>query len=177
MPFGEYFPVPGFIRSWMRLKNLAYVDLAPGAPDQPPLSIAGLKLGETICYEDSYAVEQLAVLRDADVLVNVSNDAWYGDSSAPHQHLQITRMRAIEAGRYMMRATNNGVSAIIGPDGRVLVRSRQFVPEVIKGEVVPYAGLTPYARLRNYPVLALCLCALAVAAWSARRARRYPRAR
>ena len=168
VPFGEFFPVPGFIRSWMRLRNLAYVDLAPGAEHQPPLSAGGLKLGETICYEDSYAAEQLAVLADADALVNVSNDAWYGDSSAPHQHLQITRMRAIEAGRYMMRATNNGVSAIIAPDGRVLVRSRQFVPEVIRGEVVPYAGLTPYARLRNYPVLLLCLLALAGALWSRR---------
>lgn len=163
VPFGEYFPVPGFIRSWMRLRNLAYTDLAPGAADQPPLYVGGLKLGETICYEDSYAVEQLAVLSVADVLVNVSNDAWYGDSSAPHQHLQITRMRAIEAGRYMMRATNNGVSAIIGPDGRVLVRSRQFVPQVIKGTVTPYEGLTPYARLRNYPVLCLSTLALALA--------------
>jgi apolipoprotein N-acyltransferase len=170
VPFGEYFPVPEFVRSWMRLQNLAYVDLAPGAERQPPLHVAGLKLGETICYEDSYAAEQLEVLKEADVLVNVSNDAWYGDSSAPHQHLEITRMRSLEAGRWMMRATNNGISALIAPDGRVVARTRQFVPEVLKGTVTPYSGLTPYARLGNRPVLILCVFGLLLGLYVPRRA-------
>lgn len=171
VPFGEFFPVPSFVRAWMRLGNLAYVDLMPGPATQPPLHVAGLKLGETICYEDSYAAEQLAVLKDADVLVNVSNDAWYGDSSAPHQHLEITRMRALEAGRWMMRATNNGISALIAPDGRVVARTKQFVPEILKGTVTPYAGLTPYARLGNYPVLLLCVVALLLGIYVPYRAR------
>ena len=175
VPFGEYFPVPEFVRSWMRLRNLAYVDLAPGAAGQPPLHVAGLRLGETICYEDSYAAEQLAVLAEADVLVNVSNDAWYGDSSAPHQHLEITRMRSLEAGRWMMRATNNGVSALIAPDGRIAARTRQFVPEVLKGTVTPYSGLTPYARLGNYPVLVLCVLSLLLGLYVPRRAHVLPR--
>ncbi len=164
VPFGEFFPVPPFIRAWMRLRSLAYVDFMPGAADQGPLDAAGQKLGATICYEDAYAVEQLAVLRNASLLVNVSNDAWFGDSTAPHQHLQITRMRALEAGRWMIRATNNGISALIDPKGRVVVRSRQFEPEVLKGSVVPYAGLTPYAMLRNWPVLGACALLLGVGA-------------
>ncbi len=175
VPFGEYFPVPDFVRGWMRLRNLAYVDLAPGPAHQAPLHVAGLRLGETICYEDSYAAEQLAVLAEADVLVNVSNDAWYGDSSAPHQHLEITRMRSLEAGRWMMRATNNGVSALIAPDGRVVARTRQFVPEVLKGTVTPYGGLTPYARLGNCPVLVLCVLSLLLGLYVPRRAHVRPR--
>ncbi len=170
VPFGEFFPVPPFVRAWMRLKSLAYVDFMAGAADQGPLDAAGQKLGATICYEDAYAVEQLEVLKSATLLVNVSNDAWFGDSTAPHQHLQITRMRALEAGRWMIRGTNNGVSALIDPHGRVAARSRQFEPEVLKGSVVPYSGLTPYARWRNGPVLGTCLGLLALGALRRRRA-------
>lgn len=170
VPFGEFFPVPSFVRAWMRLKSLAYVDFMPGDADQGPLDAGGQKLGATICYEDAYAVEQLPVLAHATLLVNVSNDAWFGDSTAPHQHLQITRMRALEAGRWLIRATNNGISALIDPHGRVVVRSQQFVPEVVRGSVVPYTGLTPYARLRNWPVLGAC--ALLIVLGVARRRRR-----
>jgi apolipoprotein N-acyltransferase len=169
VPFGEFFPVPGFVREWMRLQSLTYVDFAPGDADQAALPAAGLRLGPTICYEDAYAVEQLAVLRDATLLVNVSNDAWFGDSTAPHQHLQIARFRSLEAGRWMMRATNNGVSALIDARGRVVARTKQFVPEVLKGEIVPYAGLTPYAIVRNWPVLAACALALLAGALRRRR--------
>ena len=171
VPFGEFFPVPALVRDWMRLKSLAYVDFAAGAPDQGALAAAGQKLGATICYEDAYGVEQLAVLREATLLVNVSNDAWFGDSTAPHQHLQIARLRALEAGRWLMRATNNGISAIIDPQGRVVARSRQFEPQVLTGEVVPLAGLTPYAIVRNWPVLGYCWAALAAGALVGRRRR------
>jgi apolipoprotein N-acyltransferase len=162
VPFGEYFPVPGFIRAWMRLKNLAYVDMSPGDAQQAPLSAAGQSFAATICYEDAYGGAQLATLDRATLLVNVSNDAWFGGSSAPHQHLQITRMRALEAGRYMVRATNNGISALIDARGRVYARSPQFVPDVLRGEVVPYAGLTPYARAGNAPVVLICMVALLI---------------
>ncbi len=170
VPFGEFFPVPSFIRAWMRLQSLTYVDFLAGAAEQGALDAAHQKLGVTICYEDAYGVEQLSVLRTATLLVNVSNDAWFGDSSAPHQHLQIARMRALEAGRWLVRATNNGISAYIDPRGRVVVKSHQFVPEVLHGTVVPYQGLTPYARVRNWPVLGTCLLLLIGAGrWRRRR--------
>lgn len=169
VPFGEFFPVPSFIRAWMRLKSLAYVDFMAGAADQGPLNAAGQKLGATICYEDAYGVEQLPVLTSATLLVNVSNDAWFGDSTAPHQHLQITRMRALEAGRWMIRGTNNGISALIDPHGQLIARSRQFEPEVLKGSVVPYTGLTPYAVVGNWPVLGACFGVLALGALRRRR--------
>jgi apolipoprotein N-acyltransferase len=169
VPFGEFFPVPGFIRSWMRLMSLSYVDMTPGADEQPALDAAGQKIGVTICYEDAYGSEQLAVLEDATLLVNVTNNAWFGDSTAPHQQLQMARFRALEAGRYLARATSNGISAIIGPDGAVIGRAVQFVPEVLEGSVTPFTGLTPYARTGNWPVLLGCALLAGVAFAAGRR--------
>jgi len=163
VPFGEFFPVPAFVRSWMRLMSLAYVDMTAGDDDQPAVDAAGEKVGVTICYEDAYGSEQLAVLREATLLVNVTNNAWFGDSTAPHQQLQMARFRALEAGRFLVRATSNGITAIISPDGTVVARAAQFVPAVLQGAVRPFSGLTPYARTGNWPVLALCSGLLALA--------------
>jgi len=169
VPFGEFFPVPEAVRSWMRLMSLSYVDMTPGTDDQPALDAAGEKIGVTICYEDAYGSEQLAVLDEATLLVNVTNNAWFGDSTAPHQQLQMARFRALEAGRYLVRATSNGVTAIIGPDGKVAAQAAQFVPETLRGSVRPFKGLTPYARTGNWPVLCACLGLLVAAAWTSRR--------
>jgi apolipoprotein N-acyltransferase len=162
VPFGEYFPVPDFVRQWMRLMSLPYVDISPGASDPIPLTIAGETIGMTICYEDSYGAEQLVFLPQAGFLVNVSNDAWFGDSIAPHQHLQIARMRALEAGRYLLRATNTGISAIIGPDGTVRARSPQFETDVLTGRIQVHRGATPYARMGNSVIVILSALMLIV---------------
>jgi len=162
VPFGEYFPVPSFIRSWMRLMNLPYTDGVPGAPDQPPFAVDGEQVAITICYEDVFGAEQLHYLPRATLLVNVSNDAWFGDSIAPHQHLQIARVRAAEAGRYLLRATNTGVTAIIDPRGAVAGTVPQFQASVLEHTVRGYTGATPYARFGNYPILFLVLVALLV---------------
>jgi apolipoprotein N-acyltransferase len=124
-----------------------------------------LKLGTTVCYEDAYGSSMLEPLRrgGADALVNVTNDAWFGHSSARHQHLQISRMRALEEGRYLIRAANDGISAIIGPHGEVVARAPEFRPAVLVSQVTPLAGLTPYARVGNWPVLSLAALALACA--------------
>jgi len=169
VPFGEYFPVPKFIRSWMRLMSLPYEDFTAGAQHQPTLSAAGQKLGITICYEDAFGSSQLEILHDATLLINVTNNAWFGDSTAPHQHLQIARMRALEAGRFLIRATNDGITAVIGPHGEIVGRLPQFQEAVLRADVRPMAGLTPYARFGNYPVVAGALCLLALAGWRRRR--------
>jgi apolipoprotein N-acyltransferase len=153
VPFGEYFPVPAFVRSWMRLMSLPYDDIAPGSESQPRLSAAGQTLGLTICYEDAFGSEQRSTLRDATLLINVTNNAWFGDSTAPHQHLQIARMRALEAGRYLVRAANDGITAVIGPHGEIVSRLPQFQEAVLRADVRPMTGLTPYARFGNYPVV------------------------
>jgi apolipoprotein N-acyltransferase len=169
VPFGEFFPVPAAVRDWMRLMNLPYSDFEAGASDQEPLAVAGELLAPTICYEDAYASEQLALVRRSTLLVNVTNDAWFGDSTAPHQHLDISRMRSLETGRPMLRATNDGVTALIAHDGTLLGRLPQFRPGVLTGTVEPRVGLTPYARFGNAPLLALALLAVATGFAAARR--------
>lgn len=155
VPFGEFFPVPQAVREWMRLMNLPYSDFEAGPDRQAPLAAAGERLAPTICYEDAYASEQLGLARESTLLVNVTNDAWFGDSTAPHQHLDISRMRSLETGRPMLRATNDGVTALIDYDGSLLDRLPQFEPGVLTGEVSPRSGLTPYVRFGNVPVLLL----------------------
>jgi apolipoprotein N-acyltransferase len=168
VPFGEYFPVPPVIRSWMRLMSLPYDDFTPGSEHQPTLSAAGQKLGLTICYEDAFGSSQLPILREATLLVNVTNNAWFGDSTAPHQHLQIARMRALEAGRFEVRAANDGITAVIDPHGKIIAQAAQFKEAVLRADVQPMSGLTPYARLGNYPVVLGAAMLLAFGAWRRR---------
>jgi apolipoprotein N-acyltransferase len=158
VPFGEYFPVPDWVRERMRLMNLPYTNMTPGEPRQPLLETAsGDRLAVAICYEDAYGTEQLYALPDATILVNVSNDAWFGDSIAPHQHLEIARVRAIEAARFVVRATNNGISAFIGPRGELLQTAPQFEYATLTMNVVPMKGATPYSVVGNWPVISLAL--------------------
>ena len=97
------------------------------------------------------------------MLVNVSNDGWFGDSLAPHQHLEMARLRARETGRPMLRATNTGISAIIDHTGRVIARSPQFEEAVVTGTITPRQGATPYVLLGNTPVVILTVLCLLVA--------------
>ncbi len=169
VPFGEYFPVPEFVREWMRLLSLPYSDITPGPRAQSPLPLAGEMAAPTICYEDAFGAEQLDFLPEAGLLLNVSNDAWFGNSLAPHQHLQIARMRALESGRFLLRATNTGISAVIGPQGTVLARSPQFETHVLTAEIHPRAGSTPYVRIGNAAVVVLAVLLLIAGSFSARR--------
>ncbi len=169
VPFGEYFPVPDFIRGWMRYMNLPTGDAIPGAHDQPPFDVAGEKVAITICYEDVFGAEQLRSLPEATLLVNVSNDGWFGDSIAPHQHLQIARVRAAEAGRYMLRSTNTGVTAVIDNRGAVVETLPQFHVGLLKQTVRGHTGATPYARVGNWLIVVLALAVLAGAHVLARR--------
>jgi apolipoprotein N-acyltransferase len=154
VPFGEYFPVPDFVREWMRLLKLPNKDISAGSAKQPVLVAAdGTKMGVAICYEDAYGAEQLYALPEATVMINVSNDGWFGKSIAAFQHLQIARMRALEVGRWVVRATNNGMSAFIGPGGELLAVAPQFEFATLDLAIQPRAGLTPYARMGNVAIL------------------------
>jgi apolipoprotein N-acyltransferase len=169
VPFGEYFPVPEVVRNWMRMRNLPSYDMAAGAPEQPLLELPdGTTLAAAICYEDAYGAEQLHALPDAELLINVSNDAWFGDSIAPHQHLEIARARALEAGRYVVRATNNGISAFIGPRGELLKTVPQFQYATMTMDVRPMTGATPYSQGGNWPVVSVSLVLLAWYGWRSR---------
>ncbi|HWM27185.1 MAG TPA: apolipoprotein N-acyltransferase, partial [Woeseiaceae bacterium] len=166
VPFGEFFPVPDKVREWMRLMSLPHSDMTPGEPQQALLETpAGDKLAVAICYEDAYGAEQLYALPEATILINVSNDAWFGDSIAPHQHLDIARVRAVEAGRYVVRATNNGISAFIGPRGELLQIAPQFRYATLTMDVLPMEGRTLYAMLGNWPIVTLALSVIVWFGW------------
>jgi apolipoprotein N-acyltransferase len=164
VPFAEFFPVPGFIRSWLRLMNLPYSDFTAGPAVQPAVAAGGTTLALSICYEDAYANADLPVLGQARVLINVTNDAWFGRSWARYQHFQIARMRAIEAQRPQVRAANDGISALIGPRGEVLAEAPEFERTVLRGSVQPRSGLPPFARFGNALIVVLALFGAGLAA-------------
>ena len=151
--FGEYMPLRWILDFMNSYINIPFSDLQSGALDQPPMSVNGVELGVSICFEDVFSREILIALPEASLLVNASNDAWFGDSLAPHQHLEIAQMRALEFGRPMLRSTNTGVSAFIDHRGRIVERSEQFKTESITQTVQGRTGSTPFyyfARAQGY---------------------------
>jgi apolipoprotein N-acyltransferase len=158
VPFGEYIP-PGF--DWFfRLVDIPMSDFTAGAADQPPLRIAGQNIMPNICYEDLFGAAIRTALPEAGLLINLSNTAWFGKSLAQPQHLQIARLRALETGRPILRATNTGMTAAIAPDGEVTAVLPAFVTDALTVDVRGYAGLTPYARTGDAlaVLLALLVC-------------------
>lgn len=160
VPFGEYVPLESLLRGLINFFDLPMSSFSAGDKHQPALQAAGYLIAPTICYEDAFGEELIRFLPEANLLINASNNAWYGDSFAPHQHLQISRMRALETGRDVLRVTTNGISAIIDHQGKVLGRSPQFETYVLSGTALPRQGATPYVRWGNYPVLWLNLVLL-----------------
>ena len=168
VPFGEFVP-PGF--GWIvRVLSVPLADFSRGAAVQRPLQVAGQRVAANVCYEDAYGNELIRQLPEATLLVNVSNVAWFGDSLAPAQHLQIARARALETGRMHLTATNTGITAVVGRDGRVLAQLAPFAEGRLDAVVQGYSGATPYVRLGDWPVLAACVALLLIVAlaWRSR---------
>jgi apolipoprotein N-acyltransferase len=164
--FGEFVP-KGF--QWIvNVLHIPLSDFARGGKDQAPLRVAGQQVAVNICYEDVFGQEIIRALPEASLLVNVTNDAWFGETFAAWQHAQMSQMRALESGRYMLRATNTGVTAIIDQKGRVVSSLPEFEAATLEGTVQGYAGVTPYARWGNLPVLLWIAVALIVAGFKRR---------
>jgi len=153
VPFTEYLPLKEVLGGIVDFMQVPMSDFSKGAPDEHDLIAAGQSIGISICFEDAFGEEVRQALPEATLLVNVSNDAWFGTSAAPHQHLQMARMRALEMGRWMLRATNTGVSAIIDDRGRITERGPQFDVAVVTDTVQPRQGATPYVALGNTPIV------------------------
>lgn len=169
VPFGEYAP-PGF--AWFfRYVQIPMSDFTAGPPLQPPLTLAGQRIAVNICYEDVFAAEIRAALPQATLLVNLSNTAWFGDSLAQPQHLQIARLRALESGRMMLRATNTGITAAIAPDGAIVAQLPPFTRAALLVSAQGYQGVTPYVRWGDALALVLALAALVPALRAATRRR------
>jgi apolipoprotein N-acyltransferase len=142
--FGEYYPMRWLLDLLSGVINIPYSDLTPGPVEQETMSIGATTLGVSICFEDVFSRDIMLALPAANLLVNLSNDAWFGNSTAPHQHMQIAQMRSLETERVMMRSTNNGVSAFIDHKGRVIKQTEQFRTQSISAEVQGRIGATPF---------------------------------
>lgn len=155
VPFGEFVPLKSIFGWVIDSLDIPLADFARGNIDQQPLNLAGQRIAVNICYEDVFGEEIIRQLPAATMLVNVSNDAWFGRSIGPHQHLQISQMRAIETGRYMLRSTNTGLTAIINERGEVLDQIEVFTTDALHGTAQGFTGTTPYVRFGNMPILGL----------------------
>jgi apolipoprotein N-acyltransferase len=163
VPFGEYLPLRPLFGFVLDLLEIPLADVSAGDAEQRLLEAAGYPLVASICYEDVLGQESRAGLPEAAYLVNVSNDAWFGNSIAAHQHFQMARMRALEGGRYLLRATNTGITALVSPMGKIINQAPQFQRVALTGEVTPMTGSTPYVRFGDGPVIVLLALVLAVA--------------
>ncbi len=162
VPFTEYLPFKRVLGDLIKIMDVPMSDFSPGQVHQAPLQVKGVRVAVSICYEDAFGEEIIHSLPQANVLVNVSNDAWFGRSIAPPQHLQIARMRALETGRPLLRDTNTGITAVIAPDGKVTMRAPQFQVAVLTADIQPMAGATPYSKVGNTPVVVLILTLLVI---------------
>ncbi|HZP87368.1 MAG TPA: apolipoprotein N-acyltransferase [Burkholderiales bacterium] len=170
VPFGDYFPDWALISWIMSTLDIPMSSFSRGPAVQPPLQVADQRVAVNICYEDVFGEEIIRQLPQATLLANFTNDAWWGDSIASEQHLQMSQMRSQETGRYMLRATNTGVTAIIDERGQVQAKAPQFVTTILNGTAQGYIGSTPYVRWGNAVVLALACGMLAAALWRGRKA-------
>ncbi len=163
VPFGEFMPLRSVLGPLARAFEVPMSDFSSGMAERPLLQVGPHAVGVSICYEDAFAAEVVQALPEAAYLINVGNDAWFGDSLAPHQHLGIARMRALENGRPLLRATNTGISAIIDHRGQIQGRVPTFERGFISAEIQPRIGLTPFARVGNGLAIGLAWALLGLA--------------
>ena len=156
--FGEFIPpFLGWVYHWLQIP---LGSMAEGRRDQKPLKIAGHEIAVNICYEDAFGAEIARQLPAAELLVNMSNMAWFGKYLASDQQTQFSQMRSLETGRWMLRSTNTGVTAAINEKGEIVKALPQFVRGVLEVEVQARTGTTPYVVWKDWMILALLLAAL-----------------
>ncbi|WP_373280013.1 apolipoprotein N-acyltransferase [Moraxella lacunata] len=158
VPFGEYIPFEGMLNILPDLAGMQnMMSYSRGDDTQKPLLVKNQPMGPAVCYEVAYPDTTRKNAKDTQFLLTVSNDAWFGTSAGPLQHLQMVQMRSIETGRWFARATNTGVTAFIDDKGRIVSQAPSFVPTVLRGDVPMMTGTTPFMRWGSYPILILCL--------------------
>ena len=160
VPFGEYLPLREELSFLWQHISIPFSNYSAGKKNQRLLKFKGIAAGIAICYEDAFSDEVQHHLTAAGFLINVSNDAWFGHSLAPHQHLQIARMRALELGRYLLRSANTGITAVIDPHGKIVKQSKQFEEYVIRAKINAYEGGSLYALSGNVPLLIIMIFCL-----------------
>jgi len=152
LPFGEYLPLQPLSGWVLDQLNIPLGDFAAGEAVQPLLQAGGYPFVATVCYEDAFGELVIRQVEKAAFLINVTNDAWFGDTQEPYQHMQMAQMRALETGRYMLRATNTGLTGFVRPDGQINKQAPMFTTTTLTDTVVPMQGMTPYARIGDMGV-------------------------
>jgi apolipoprotein N-acyltransferase len=155
VPFGEYVPLEKWLRGLIGFFNLPMSSFISGPANQPPIQIGEFKIAPTICYEIAYPELVRNNAKQADILLTISNDAWFGTSWGPDQHLQIAQFRALETGKFLIRATNTGWTAIINPEGFISEQADRFEPRVLRGTVRATEGETPWMTYGPKPIFLL----------------------
>lgn len=170
VPFGEYVPLEQWLRGLIGFFNIPMSSFSPGPEQQTPLRIRQWVIAPFICYEIAYAPLLLNALPQANLIVNISDDAWFGHSFAAAQQLQLGQVRALESGRYALFSSNNGITAIVSPHGSVQARAPAYISTVLTGSVQAMSGSTPFVRLGLGPLLSgLFLLLIIVWGWELKR--------
>jgi apolipoprotein N-acyltransferase len=169
VPFGEFIPFRSWLGPIAEAFEVPMSDFSSGAAARPLLRVGDRLAGASICYEDVFPAEVREALPDADYLINVSNDAWFGDSLAPHQHLEMARMRALENERWLVRSTNTGISAILDHRGGVVGVVSSFERGAFTADVQPRRRATPFVHLGNWFAVGVAFSMLSVALFLGRR--------
>ena len=157
VPFGEYVPMESLLRGLIRFFDLPMSAFSLGADKQPLLDAGEVKVATAICYEIVYPDLVAAMAREATALLTVSNDAWFGNSFAPQQHMQMAQMRALENAKPMMRATSTGVTALVNHRGEITATIEQFRAGVLTGNIAPRSGQTLFSQTGSWPIVILSL--------------------
>lgn len=169
VPFGEYVPMANLLRGFMRFFNLPMSDMIPGSTSQSDLKADNIVVDPFICYEIAYAQDLFRQASQSAVLLTISDDAWFGDSLAPAQHLQIGQFRALQSGRDLLFDGNNGITAIVNDKGKIINRIPQFVQGVLVGDFQPRTGKTPWLYIGNQPIILFMFIVLAILVWNERK--------
>lgn len=173
VPIGEYIPYEEWLRGAIPFFDLPMSSFTWGPSNQPPLLVKNQAMAPFICYEIAYPSLVQRLSKQASMLTTISNDGWFGHSIGPDQHFEMVRMRAKETGRYILRGTNNGITAIINDQGQVVSQAPRFVATVLRGDVFPAHGFTPWQRMGVQPLLAICALLLLLGFWRGRQATRH----
>jgi apolipoprotein N-acyltransferase len=159
VPFGDFLPFEETLRGLIQFFDIPMSSFVAGPPEQDLLKLGtvngAMNIAPLICYEVAFPQLVRDISQRSAVIVTISEDGWFGDSFGPHQHLEIARMRALETGRFLLRATTSGISAIIGPKGKLLETSPQFQPMVLTGTFKTVTGKTPWMEIGIIPLLIL----------------------
>jgi apolipoprotein N-acyltransferase len=156
VPFGEYVPLQDLLRGLIAFFDLPMSDFRKGSENQALLKSLNYEVAPFICYEVVYPDFVASQSKHADYLLTISNDSWFGNSLGPLQHLEMAQMRAAENARYMIRATNNGISAVIDERGRIKANTEQFVETVLVSKFQARSGRTPFSYTGSYPLFLIC---------------------